>query len=68
MIKYACAHANDWSLGEYSYRNGLALETLKREHGIVPRAFSDAIMKRIWTEISDGGYIASRKVALDSLS
>lgn len=102
MIKYACAHANDWSLGEYSYRNGLALETLKREHGIVPRAFSDAIMKRIgeisedvvrelgasdpmtqriydsylsarnssrgWTEISDGGYIAARKIALDSLS
>lgn len=102
MIKYACAHANDWSLGEYSYRNGLALETLKNEHGIVPRAFSDDIMQRIgllsedvvrelgaadamtqsiydsylsarnssrgWTEISDGGYIASRKVALDSLS
>jgi len=101
MIKYACAHANDWSLGEYSYRNGLALETLKTEHGIVPRAFSDNIMKRIgtvcedvvrelgasdpmtqriydsylsarnasrgWTEISDGGYIASRKVALDSV-
>ena len=102
MIKYACAHANDWSLGEYSYRNGLALETLKNDHGIVPRAFSDEIMKKIgtisedvvrelgasdamtqriydsylaarnasrgWTEISDGGYIASRKVALDSLS
>jgi len=102
MIKYACAHANDWSLGEYSYRNGIALETLKNEHGIVPRAFSDDIMKKIgtvsegvvrelgatdamtqriydsylsarnasrgWTEISDGGYIASRKVALDSLS
>lgn len=101
MIKYACAHANDWSLGEYSYRNGLALETLKNEHGIVPRAFSDDIMKRIgtlsedvvrelgasdamtqriydsyltarnasrgWTEISDGGYISARKVALDSL-
>ena len=102
MIKYACAHANDWSLGEYSYRNGIALETLKKEHGIVPRSFSPEIMKRIgtisedvvrelggtdaitqriydsylsarnasrgWTEISDGGYIAARKIALDALS
>ncbi len=47
IIKYACAHANDWSLGEYSYRNGLALETLKRDHGIIPRRFSDEIMARI---------------------
>lgn len=101
IIKYACAHANDWSLGEYSYRNGLALQTLKQEHGIVPRAFNDRIMQHIgavaedvvrelgasgpltqriydsylaarndtrgWTEISDGGYIAARKTALDKL-
>ncbi len=101
MIQHACAHANAYSLGEYSYRNGLALETLKNDHGIVPVAFNDEIMetvgavcedvvrelaasdpmtKRIydsyltarnasrgWTEISDGGYIAARKVALDKL-
>ncbi len=47
MIKYASAHANAWSLGEYSYRNAVALDTLKREHGIVPRAFSSEIMTRI---------------------
>lgn len=101
MIKYACAHANDWSLGEYSYRNGIALETLKNDHGIVPRRFTDEMMARIgevseevvaelgatdpltqriydsykaardssrgWTEISEGGFIAARNVALDAL-
>ena len=99
MIKYACAHANAWSLGEYSYRNGLALETLRTEYGITPRVFSDEIMKTVlqtaetvvaemgdadastrkiyesyinaknamrgWTEISDGAFIAARKIAMD---
>ncbi|MGB0908104.1 MAG: TRAP transporter substrate-binding protein [Maricaulaceae bacterium] len=47
MIKYACAYANHWSLGEYTYRNGVALDTLKNDHGIVPRIFSDDILKQI---------------------
>jgi len=47
MIKYACAYANHWSLGEYSYRNGLALETLKTDYNIVPRVFSDEIMVEV---------------------
>lgn len=43
MIKYACAYANHWSLGEYSYRNGVALQTLKEKHGVSPRIFGDDI-------------------------
>lgn len=47
IIKYACASANNASLGEYTYENGLALETLKREHNIFPQFFSDEIMTTI---------------------
>lgn len=47
MIQYACAYANHWSLGEYSYRNGLALETLKTQYGVNPRVFSPDIMSPI---------------------
>lgn len=41
VIKYACKSANDMSLGEYTYRNALALNTLKEEHGIELRALPD---------------------------
>jgi len=47
VIKYACASANNASLGEYTYENGIALETLKRDHGIYPQFFSDEIMASI---------------------
>lgn len=47
MIRYAAKSANDASLGEYTYRNGIALETLKRDHGIYPKFFSDDIMVQI---------------------
>lgn len=47
MIKFACKAANDASLGEYSYQNGRALVTLKEQHGIVPRIFSDDIVAQI---------------------
>lgn len=44
MIKHACASANNFSLGEYTHQNAIALETLKRDHGIVPQFFSEDIM------------------------
>ena len=47
MIRFACKSANDASLGEYTYENGKALETLKQEHGIAPKFFSDEIMSAI---------------------
>lgn len=47
MIKFACQSANNESLGEYTYENAKALETLKTEHGIAPRFFSDDIMVKI---------------------
>ncbi len=47
IIKYACASANNASLGEYTYQNGLALERLKREHEIYPQFFTDEIMTTI---------------------
>jgi len=46
-IKYACKSANDTSLGEYTHENGLALQTLKNEHGISPQFFTDEIMTEI---------------------
>ena len=47
IIRYACKSANDSSLGEYTHENAKALETLKINHGIYPRYFTDEIMKEI---------------------
>ena len=47
MVKFACKAANDASLGEYTYENGKALNTLKNEHGIAPKFFTDEIMMEI---------------------
>jgi TRAP-type mannitol/chloroaromatic compound transport system substrate-binding protein len=47
MVKVACKAANDSSLGEYTVRNGAALDTLREDHGITPRLFSQEIMARI---------------------
>ena len=47
IMKHACKSANDASLGEYTHQNAIALETLKRDHGIAPQYFSDDIMKEI---------------------
>lgn len=47
IIMYACKSANDSSLGEYTHENAKALETLKINHGIYPRYFTDEIMKEI---------------------
>ena len=47
IIRHACRSANDTSLGEYTHENGLALSTLKTEHGISPGFFSDEILTHI---------------------
>ena len=47
MIRFACKAANNASIGEYTYENAKALETLKYDHGIEPRFFSDDIMINI---------------------
>ena len=44
---YAARHANNMSLGEYTYENAKALNTLKREHGIEPQFFENDIMVKI---------------------
>ena len=52
MVRCACKSANNSSIGEYTYRNGLALEELKTKHGIEPQYFSTEILKRVG-EIAD---------------
>ena len=47
MIKTACKSANDASLGEYTYENAIALNTLRNDHGIEPKFFSDEIMTSV---------------------
>lgn len=47
MIGYAARHANNMSLGEYTYQNAIALNTLKSEHGIEPKFFENDIMVEI---------------------
>jgi TRAP-type mannitol/chloroaromatic compound transport system substrate-binding protein len=44
IIRYACRSTNDISLGEYNYRNAVALGTLKTKHGIEPRLFPDDVL------------------------
>ncbi|MCP2670235.1 TRAP transporter substrate-binding protein [Maricaulaceae bacterium EIL42A08] len=56
IIKAACRAANNQSLAEFTYQNGLALRTLTQEHGVQLRSFSD----EIWTEV---GRIAEQVVA-----
>lgn len=52
MITYACKAANDASIGEYTYENAKALNTLKNEYNIAPRFFSDDVLRAIG-KISD---------------
>ena len=56
IVKSACHAANNQSLAEFNYQNGLALNTLTGEHGVQLRAFSD----EIWLEV---GRIAEQVVA-----
>lgn len=41
VIQYACKSANDLALGEYAYRNAVALKTLRDDHGIELRQLPD---------------------------
>jgi TRAP-type mannitol/chloroaromatic compound transport system substrate-binding protein len=41
IVRHACRAANDLSIGEYTYRNALALKTLKEEHNIELRQLPD---------------------------
>lgn len=56
IVKAACRAANNQSLAEFTYQNGLALRTLTGEHGVQLRSFSDDI----WREV---GRISEQVVA-----
>ncbi len=47
VIQYAAKAVNDMSLGEYNYRNTLALNTLRQDHNIAPRSLPDDALKAI---------------------
>ncbi|MEM8921371.1 MAG: ABC transporter substrate-binding protein, partial [Pseudomonadota bacterium] len=51
LIRTACAECNNLSLGEFTYFNAEALQTLKTEHGVELRNFPDDVMTRV-NEIS----------------
>ncbi|RKQ71440.1 TRAP-type mannitol/chloroaromatic compound transport system substrate-binding protein [Litorimonas taeanensis] len=66
IIRYACRSVNDISLGEYNFRNAVALETLKSEHGIEPRILPDNVLATIGAASEDvlsGLAQADRKTA-----
>jgi len=56
IIKAACRAANNQSLAEFTYQNGLALQTLVNDHGVQLRRFSD----EIWREV---GRVSEQVVA-----
>ena len=56
IVKAACHTANNQSLAEFTYQNGLALTTLTTEHGVQLRNFSD----EVWDEV---GRISEQVVA-----
>ncbi|WP_323761147.1 TRAP transporter substrate-binding protein [Maricaulis sp.] len=46
IIATACQAANNLSIAEFQYQNGIALDVLVNEHGIEQRQFSDEIWSR----------------------
>ena len=52
MIRFSCKSANDSSIGEYTFKNGQALDELKTKYGIEPQYFNTEILKRVG-EIAD---------------
>ena len=56
IVKASCQAANNTSLGEFTYQNGLALRALTNEHGVQLREFSE----EIWMEM---GRISEQVVA-----
>lgn len=53
IIQYACKATNDFSIGEYTYRNAVALNTLRNDHGIAPRILPDDALRAIGTASLD---------------
>jgi TRAP-type mannitol/chloroaromatic compound transport system substrate-binding protein len=47
IVKAACNSANNLSVGEFTYQNGIALNALTSDHGVQLREFSP----EIWTEL-----------------
>jgi len=47
VIRTACAWAHTVSIGEYEHFNGLALETLRNDHGVELRNFPDDVWARV---------------------
>lgn len=67
ILRAACRHVNDWSIGEFTWRNAEALEVLAREHSIPIRPFPDDIMKAaaevsrgIWAEAGQSDALGRR--------
>jgi TRAP-type mannitol/chloroaromatic compound transport system substrate-binding protein len=56
IVRAACRAANNQSLAEFTYQNGLALRALTQDHGVQLRSFSDDI----WREF---GRISEQVVA-----
>jgi TRAP-type mannitol/chloroaromatic compound transport system substrate-binding protein len=47
IIRHACRSTNHLSLGEYNYRNAVALNTLKNDHDISPRTLPDDVLREM---------------------
>jgi len=47
LLAAAAGDENSWMYSEFVYNNGLAIDTLASQHGIVPRAFPDSIIDEI---------------------
>ena len=47
IIRAACAYAHAASVGEFEYFNGLALQTLRDDHGVQLRAFPTEVWDRV---------------------
>ena len=53
IVRAACADANHYSLGEFTYNSAIALKTLTDEHGVQLRSFPDDVMKAASEASSD---------------
>jgi TRAP-type mannitol/chloroaromatic compound transport system substrate-binding protein len=65
VIQAACAWAHAASIGEYEHYNGVALESLRNDHGIELRSFPEDVWSRVRAVSSD---VVSSSVAGDPLA
>jgi TRAP-type mannitol/chloroaromatic compound transport system substrate-binding protein len=65
IVDSVISQVNSEMLAEYTARNAEALATLETEHGIVPRAFPNEVLKRL-KELSVG--VIADTIAADPLS